>query len=51
MSAQQVAAKLRGGSPAVYVDDEEPGVLTLDPATLLEGDEQIVADRIRALLG
>jgi hypothetical protein len=50
MNAEDLVARLREGSPAVYVG-EEPGALLLDPATLVEGDEAILTGRIRALLG
>ena len=44
-----VVAALREGTPAVHVN-VEPGGLLLNPATLHAGDEQIVGDRLRALL-
>ncbi len=48
-SAEAVVAGLREGSPAIYVG-AEPDALRLNPATLWEGDEGIVAGRIRELL-
>ncbi len=48
-SATEVVAGLREGSPAVYVGGDQDGLL-VNAACLREGEEEIVAGRIRALL-
>lgn len=48
-SAAEVAAGLRADRPAVLVG-EEADALLVNPSTLWDGDEEIVAARLRALL-
>jgi D-glucosaminate-6-phosphate ammonia-lyase len=48
-NADAVVAGLRAGSPAIYVR-AEPDAIQLNAATLWEGDEEVVAQRLHALL-
>jgi seryl-tRNA(Sec) selenium transferase len=48
-AAPVVIADLRAGSPPIYVGTE-PDALLVNPSTLFPGEEQIVAQRLRALL-
>jgi D-glucosaminate-6-phosphate ammonia-lyase len=48
-SADEVDAALREGSPQILVN-REPNALLVNPNTVWEGDEEIIAQRLRALL-
>jgi L-seryl-tRNA(Ser) seleniumtransferase len=47
--AEAVVAGLREGNPMIYVG-AEPNAIVVNAATLWEGDEAIVAQRLRSLL-
>lgn len=44
-----LVAGLRDGNPAVYVG-ADAGAIVINPSTIVDGDEQVVADRLKNLL-
>jgi D-glucosaminate-6-phosphate ammonia-lyase len=48
-SADEVEAALKEGSPQVLVN-RQPDALLVNPNTVYEGDEEVIAQRLRALL-
>ena len=50
MTAEQVAADLDAGNPRIWVYTEGDGTISLNVHTLNEGEEAIIADRLRDLL-
>jgi len=51
MSRDDVVAALRNGTPSIEVSSGGADALYLNPMTLADGEEQIVLDRLLAILG
>jgi L-seryl-tRNA(Ser) seleniumtransferase len=50
-SARQVADELDAGSPRIWVRIEGDDTIIMRPRTLYEGEESIVGERLRRVLG
>jgi hypothetical protein len=50
LDAPGLVSKLREGSPGIAVGFTNDGSIYLNPATLFDGDEEVVAERLAQLL-
>ena len=49
LTAKKVIAELQSGSPSIVVGEVD-GALLFNPNTLHEGDEEVVAERLRSIV-
>jgi len=52
MTAYEVLNRLQDGDPAVFLNEEHAwrGTLTVNPMALRDGDERVLAERLKAVL-